>query len=67
MIRLTSRIDVKSEEFAANRQAMASIVEDLRANWIKDKEWHPVLDAATREKEYALWKKAVTRTCDWAE
>jgi 3-methylcrotonyl-CoA carboxylase beta subunit len=30
MIRLTSQIDVKSSEFAANKQAMESIVEDLR-------------------------------------
>jgi glycerol kinase len=42
-------------------------VDDLRANWAKDKEWHPKLDAATREKEYKLWKKAVTRTFDWVE
>jgi glycerol kinase len=42
-------------------------VEDLRANWAKDKEWHPKLDSATREKEYKLWKKAVTRTFDWVE
>jgi glycerol kinase len=42
-------------------------VEDLRANWAKDKEWTPTLDPAVREKEYRLWKKAVTRTFDWVE
>jgi glycerol kinase len=42
-------------------------VDDLRANWAKDKEWHPKMDAAEREKEYKLWKKAVTRTFDWVE
>jgi glycerol kinase len=42
-------------------------VEDLRANWAKDKEWHPKMDAAERDKEYKLWKKAVTRTFDWLE
>ena len=42
-------------------------VEDLRANWGKDKEWLPRMDAAERDKEYALWKKAVTRTFDWVE
>jgi glycerol kinase len=42
-------------------------VEDLRANWAKDKEWTPRLDEAVREKEYRLWKKAVTRTFDWVE
>ena len=42
-------------------------VEDLRANWAKDKEWQPKMDAAEREKEYRFWKKAVTRTFDWVE
>jgi glycerol kinase len=44
-----------------------SEVEDLRANWGKDKEWQPQMDAGEREKEYRLWKKAVTRTFDWVE
>jgi glycerol kinase len=42
-------------------------VEDLRANWAKDKEWTPALDPKTRDKEYRFWKKAVTRTFDWVE
>jgi glycerol kinase len=42
-------------------------VDDLRANWAKDKEWHPQLDPAKREAEYKQWKKAVTRTFDWVE
>jgi glycerol kinase len=42
-------------------------VEDLRANWGKDKQWDPNMDPATRDQEYALWKKAVTRTFDWVE
>ena len=42
-----------------------SAVEDLRENWAKDHEWQPKMDAARRDKEYALWKKAVTRTFDW--
>jgi glycerol kinase len=44
-----------------------SEVEDLRANWGKDKEWQPQMDAAERDKEYGYWKKAVTRTFDWLE
>jgi len=44
-----------------------SEVEDLRANWGKDKEWQPQMDPAERDKEYALWKKAVTRTFDWVD
>src|SRR5512136_1601240 len=40
--------------------------QDLRANWGKDKEWAPQMDAAQRDKLYVGWKKAVTRTLDWA-
>src|ERR1044072_8024504 len=40
---------------------------DLRANWGKDKESQPQMDPAAREKEYGLWKKAVTRTFDWLD
>jgi glycerol kinase len=42
-----------------------SKVDDLRANWGKDKEWTPQMDAAKREELYAGWLKAVTRTFDW--
>jgi glycerol kinase len=42
-------------------------VEDLRANWAKDQEWHPVMDAAVVDAEYAQWKKAVTRAFAWIE
>jgi glycerol kinase len=42
-------------------------VEDLRANWGKDKEWTPSMDAATRDAQYAMWKRAVTRTFDWVD
>ncbi len=38
---------------------------ELRANWGRDKEWKPQMEAAAREKLYAGWKKAVTRTFDW--
>ena len=42
-------------------------VEDLRANWGKDKQWEPQMDEQTRKRSYAFWKKAVTRTFDWLE
>jgi glycerol kinase len=42
-------------------------VEDLRANWGMDKQWDPSMDPAKRDREYARWKKAVTRTFDWIE
>ena len=41
--------------------------DELRANWIRDCEWQPAMDASEREREYRLWKKAVTRTFDWVE
>jgi len=44
-----------------------SEVEDLRANWGKDKEWQPQMDPQERDKQYAYWKKAVTRTFDWLD
>jgi glycerol kinase len=39
----------------------------LRNNWGQDKAWKPMMDATTRERLYAGWKKAVTRTFDWIE
>ena len=42
-------------------------VEDLRANWGIDKEWHPKMGEEERAKLYKGWKKAVTRTFDWVE
>jgi len=42
-------------------------VEDLRANWGKDKEWHPKMDATHRDAQHKNWLKAVTRTFDWVE
>jgi glycerol kinase len=41
--------------------------DELRGNWGKDKEWTPRMDAADRDRLYAGWKKAVTRTLDWVE
>ena len=40
-------------------------VDDLRANWASDREWQPTMEPGRREKEYGLWKKAVTKTFDW--
>jgi glycerol kinase len=42
-------------------------VNDLRANWGMDKRWEPSMDPARRDREYALWKKAVTRAFNWVE
>ena len=42
-------------------------VDDLRGNWGMDAIWRPQMSADLREKKYAGWKKAVTRTFDWVE
>ena len=42
-------------------------MDDLRANWGKGATWQPQMDAEHREKLYAGWKKAVTRTFDWID
>lgn len=42
-------------------------LEELSTNWGKDRKWEPTMDAETRERLYAKWKKAVTRTFDWLE
>ncbi len=41
--------------------------DELRRNWGRDKEWTPAMPMEKREKLYAGWKKAVTRTFDWIE
>ncbi len=41
--------------------------DELRANWTEDHRWLPAMPEAERERLYAKWKKAVTRTFDWVE
>ena len=42
-------------------------IDELKANWSHDIQWEPKLAAQTRDRLYAGWKKAVTRTFDWVE
>jgi glycerol kinase len=42
-------------------------LEDLKANWAVDFTWQPHLDERERERLYATWKKAVTRSLDWVD
>jgi glycerol kinase len=44
-----------------------SNLDDLRKNWGVDKTWEPKMSEEERERSYAFWKKAVTRTFDWLE
>jgi glycerol kinase len=39
---------------------------DLRANWAVDRTWKPALASGKREEMYTLWKRAVSKSFDWA-
>jgi glycerol kinase len=41
-------------------------LEELRANWGVDHTWKPQMDSGTRDRLYQEWKKAVTRSFNWA-
>jgi glycerol kinase len=38
---------------------------ELRAQWLAEKTWHPHMDAEERSQMYKNWLKAVQRTLDW--
>jgi glycerol kinase len=41
--------------------------QDVIDNWAEDKRWEPALDPDERDRQYRLWKKAVTKTFDWVD
>ncbi|MGP5394980.1 glycerol kinase GlpK [Arthrobacter rhombi] len=41
--------------------------EDVTANWREGKRWIPALGSTERDRQYRLWKKAVTKTLDWVD
>jgi glycerol kinase len=41
--------------------------EELRERWSEGRRWEPQMGEAERERGYAQWKKAVTRSFDWVE
>jgi glycerol kinase len=41
--------------------------DELRGNWAEDKRWTPRMDDVERDRQYRLWKKAVTKTFDWVD
>jgi glycerol kinase len=40
---------------------------ELRQNWGQDKAWTPHMPTSQRDRLYAGWKKAVTRTLNWMD
>jgi len=41
--------------------------DELSAHWAADRRWEPNMDPQSRDRLYHFWKKAVTRSFDWAE
>ena len=44
-----------------------SSTDELRANWQEDRRWSPQWSDEDRERGYAGWRKAVSRTLDWVD
>ena len=44
-----------------------SSLDEIRDNWAVGHRWEPAMSAAERDRLYAGWQKAVTRTFDWAD
>jgi glycerol kinase len=42
-------------------------LDELAGLWVEDARWQPAMDDERRERLYAGWKKAVTRTFDWVD
>ena len=41
-------------------------LDELRERWTEERRWTPAIDAGAREREYARWRHAVSRSLDWA-
>lgn len=41
--------------------------QDVIDNWAEDKRWEPAMDADERDRQYRLWKKAVSKSFDWVD
>jgi glycerol kinase len=42
-------------------------IDSLRSHWAEDARFEPSMDAGDRDKLYASWQKAVTKSFDWVE
>ncbi|MFW0112465.1 FGGY family carbohydrate kinase, partial [Rothia sp. CCM 9416] len=41
--------------------------QDVIDNWAEDKRWTPQMDQAEVDRQYRLWKKAVSKTLEWVD
>lgn len=74
LLNVTVRRPVVAETTALGAAYLAGLavgywdgLEDVTRNWALDREFRPTLDAATRDRLYAGWKKAVGRSLDWED
>lgn len=42
-------------------------VNDISSNWVLDREFVPEMDAAERDRRYAIWQEAVKRASHWEQ
>jgi glycerol kinase len=42
-------------------------LDELRANWKEDRRWERQIEPDEAERQFRLWKKAVTKTFDWVD
>lgn len=40
-------------------------LDELRSHWKRDTQWTPRMDAQTRDREFARWRRAVERSFGW--
>jgi glycerol kinase len=74
LLNVTVRRPVVAETTALGAAYLAGLavgywngLDDVSNNWALDREFSPSMPAAQREKLYAGWKKAVTRSLDWED
>ena len=41
--------------------------QDVIDNWAEDKRWSSTMESSERDRQYRLWKKAVSKTLDWVD
>ncbi len=41
--------------------------DDVVANWAEDRRWSPQMPTPERDRQYRLWRKAVSRSLDWVD
>ena len=74
LLNVTVRRPVVAETTALGAAYLAGLavgywngLEDVTTNWALDREFRPAMAEAQREKLYAGWKKAVTRSLAWED